>query len=134
MKVLFALVTTLALSTSSAYPSFKLSCDKGNTAAACLNRKVTLEAHMAGFDKSPASEVMQHPQMLTPFDKDLEQSYTQISQNLGQVVVLSKAISCPKVLLKGSLSQISLNCQGGQKGKCSYRNYVIRVDSFSCQK
>lgn len=135
-KLAFSLIAALTLmGASAAQPVFKLSCDKGKTPQACLNQTVLLEARIAQGN-GPENDIMQHPIMTTPFDKpELIQSYTQISSNLGQVVLLSaEAINCPKVALKGQLSKYELECSSGEGGKCEYSNYVLRVSSFKCLK
>src|SRR5690242_19996364 len=85
---------SLTLSAAQDLPVFELRCAKGSTPALCLNQKVSLEAKMAGYDDSPASEVMQHPDMRPPIG-DWYQSQTMLSSNLGQVNLLShKPIHC----------------------------------------
>ena len=89
---------------------------------------------MAGYDKSPASTILEHPDMLPPIG-DWHQDQTMISTNLGQMNVLSRqAIKCPKVSLTGLLTQYKLTCRPGQAGNCNYASYVITVDKFSCLK
>lgn len=124
---LSGIATGLLLAITTAQPIFGLSCAQGRTASACLNHQVTLEAQM-----SRGETILQHPNLLGPGDRGLKQDYTEISENLGQVIVLSQPINCTRVRLKGVLSQVKLGCEPGQGGKCPYSNYVIRVKSFSC--
>lgn len=115
---------------------FKLSCAQGQTAKACLNQTVSLDAQMAGVQTNRQDEILQHPILTTPFDEPpLNQQYTQISANLGQVIVLSpQAINCQKVTLKGLFTQHQEQCSEGDGGKCKYTNYVLRISSFKCLK
>jgi nitrate/TMAO reductase-like tetraheme cytochrome c subunit len=155
---LFA-ISFFLLSAASKYPNFEISCSKGKTAKACLNQTVTLKAQMvrSGGRAESYNQVLQHPMMTNPFE-NWKQSYTVISQNMGQIVVLTKKdISCPqthpKVELKGKFSLYELQChsendpedqdsQVQQKQaapmtgmrKCDYSGHVIRVDSFKCLK
>lgn len=134
LPVLSCLLLSALPGTAAPLPNLALSCDKGKTVAACLNRKVTLKAPMAGHSQSSADTVMQHPIMTSPIVKE-HQSYTVLSANLGQVVVISKtAISCAKAEIKGTLSRYTMGCGEGQSGKCTYSNYVLRADSFKCTK
>lgn len=115
-------------------PSFKLSCAQGNTPEKCLNQAVTLEAKIAGFDDESAREILQHPDMRSPIG-NWEQYQTAISSNMGQVNVLTETkITCPKVKLKGVLTEYTLKCEPGQGGKCEYRSYVIQLKSYTCLK
>ena len=122
----------LLLSAASDLPTFKLSCTQGHTPQKCLNQKVTLDAKMAGYDRSSASMVMQHPDLRPPMG-NWYQSQTMLSSNLGQMNVLSqKPITCPQVRLVGRLTRYQLGCGPGQHGKCEYASYVIDVDKFTC--
>lgn len=148
---------SLVLSAASKYPVFEITCDKGKTAKACLDQRVTLKAQMVQAERytEPYNQVLQHPVMENPFE-ELKQDYTAISQNMGQINVLSKkGVSCPKdkpkVELKGRFSLYESHCQEADEPqaktkdkeqsdestparKCDYSAYVIRVESFKCVK
>ncbi len=159
----FALLSLLMmgfiLSAANKYPVFEITCSKGKTAAVCVDQAVTLKAQMvdAANYKESYNQVLQHPMMENPFE-ELQQEYTAISENMGQINVLSKkGVSCPKthpkVELKGKFTLYEGHCsqaeepQENVKGsqqeqtddvaggrKCDYSGYVIRVDSFKCLK
>lgn len=150
---------SLVLSAASKYPVFEITCDKGKTAEACLDQQVTLKAQMVQAERytEPYNQILQHPVMENPFE-ELTQDYTAISQNMGQINVLSKkVISCPKgqpkVELKGHFSLYESHChdvdepqektkseqqeqsdESVSARKCDYSAYVIRVESFKCLK
>ena len=159
LAILSLVMMGFVLSAASKYPVFEITCSKGKTAKVCIDQTVTLKAQMvdAANHKESYNQVLQHPMMDNPFE-ELQQEYTAISQNMGQINVLSKkGVSCPKthpkVELKGNFSLYESQCSDAEapqenvKGaqqeqtddlagsrKCDYSSYVIRVTSFQCLK